>query len=375
MLKRVIKVLIIFVSVVLVFVIGFVLTLQIFEYRPKDLTELEVMNNLDDSSENYVSLDTTIKILTFNTGYASLSNTEDFVMDGGEKGRMDSIELVEANIQGIKDILTASNADIYLLQEVDVDSSRSYHTAQLEAYQTLINYPTTLGYNYRCIFVPFPFSFGQMMGSVNSGIVSMINFYTDDASRVQLPGSFSWPISLANLKRCLVVSRLKIQNTDKELVVINVHLSAYDDGSMRLQEMEALREIMADEIALGNYVVVGGDFNQTFPQAYTKTELSDDQVTYEYTYPLKSEDLWVPYPMDDTWFVDNGFQFATDITSPTCRLLHQPLDLVNDDNNQYYVIDGFIVSSNITIERVETINQEFEFSDHNPVEIEIKLIP
>ena len=92
--------------------------------------------------------------MTFNTGYASLSATEDFVMDGGEKGRMDSIEEVQANVDGIISILEEQDADIYLLQEVDDNSARSYYINEVEEYSDAVNMPLTLGYNYRVLFVP-----------------------------------------------------------------------------------------------------------------------------------------------------------------------------------------------------------------------------
>lgn len=373
MIKKSLKLFLLLLVVILVFAIGFIVTLQVSEYNPQETIELEVQNNLSVEDSSFVPLDTTIRILSFNTGYASLSETEDFVMDGGVKGRMDSLEEVESNIDGIKSILVGQNADIYLLQEVDQISDRSYDTDQYSTYADALNMPITIGYNYRVLFVPFPFEIGQMMGNVNSGIVSMINFNVSSATRLQLPGSFSWPLRLANLKRCIVVSRLPIQNSDKEFIVINVHLSAYDDGTMRLQEMEAVKAILEEESNKGNYVLLGGDFNQTFPDAVTISG-SGDSLAYDYYYPLRDPTFWQAFPMENDWFIDNGFQFGVDLTTPTCRLLNHPLNLTNADLNQYYVIDGFIVSSNILIEYVETLDEGFKYSDHNPVQIEIKLI-
>ncbi len=374
MIKKILKIVLALFVLVLVFAIGFVLTLQVFEYTPEDVTVLSVENNLTADELNYVPLNETIKIMTFNTGYASLSATEDFVMDGGEKGRMDSLAEVEENITGITQTLIDQAADIYLLQEVDNISDRSYDTDQYSTYSDALNMPITLGYNYRVLFVPFPFEIGQMMGEVNSGIVSMINYHVDSAERIQLPGSFAWPVSLANLKRCIVVHKLPIVGSDQFLVVINVHLSAYDDGTMRLQEMETLKQIMADEVELGNYVIVGGDFNQTFPDALVSTEIIEGVESYQYLYELKDPTLWQAFPMENDWFIENGFTFGVDTTTPTCRLLNQPYDSINHDNNQYYVIDGFIVSNNISIINVETLNIDFLNSDHNPVVIEVQLI-
>ena len=161
----------------------------------------------------------------------------------------------------------------------------------------------------------------------------------------------------------MLISKYPIKDSDKYLVVINVHLSAYDDGTMRLEEMEALKNIMKEEYDAGNYVIVGGDFNQTFPDAMIDNE--------NYYYELKDSELWQAYPMENDWFIDNGFSFGVDITTPTCRLLNQPYDSVNEDNNQYYVIDGFIISNNLNIVSVNTLDENFVYSDHNPVKLTV----
>jgi endonuclease/exonuclease/phosphatase family metal-dependent hydrolase len=370
--KRILKILLTLVIVLIVFMVGFIITLQAFEFRPDDITTLTVTDNLENISDNYVNSDESLTIITFNTGYASLSETEDFVMDGGEKAKMDTEAEVIENLEGISSILENNPADIYLLQEVDVDSHRSYSINQLDYYHDILGKSSVLAYNYRCIFVPFPLSLDQMMGKVNSGIVTFSDYHTESAERHQLPGSFDWPVSLANLKRAMLITKYPIKNSEKYLVVINVHLSAYDDGTMRLQEMEALKQVMQDEYEAGNYVLVGGDFNQTFPAAYTID--GDNGEIINYYYELKDENFWQAYPMEEDWLIGNDFSFGADITTPTCRLLHQPYDSVNLENNQYYVIDGFILSNNLTINDITTLDQDFIYSDHNPVKITVSFI-
>ncbi|MDA3931539.1 MAG: endonuclease [Tenericutes bacterium] len=369
--KKAFKIVLIISTVFIVFIMGFVLTLHLFEFKPENVTELTI--NDDDKDYSQISTDTSFTVLSFNIGYASLSQTEDFVMDGGSKARMDTIAEVEDNIEGIKSILLRENSDIYLLQEIDVDSNRSYNINQYEIFHETLGLSSSLAYNYRSIFVPFPLNPSQMMGKVNSGIATFSSFETSDANRIQLPGSFPWPVRLANLKRALLVTRHPIDNSESELVVINVHLSAYDDGSMRKLESEKLQEIMLEEKEKGNYVLVGGDFNQSFPSALSSFTNQDD---YEYNplYELNSNDLWEAFPLDPEWFNENQFQLVTDVLIPTCRLLHQPYDIENPENNQYYLIDGFIVSDNINVNGIETLDEDFKYSDHNPVKITITLV-
>ncbi len=363
MLKRLLKLLLLLVVIVVAAAAAFVVTLQVTEFNP---AETETLGVAVDPLSSYAPVEAesgvSIKIMTWNLGYASLSETEDFVMDGGQKGRMDSIGEVVSNINGIGQTLVDTAANVYFLQEVDEGSDRSYGTLQVSTYAELLSRPSVFGVNYRCLFVPFPFDLKQMMGKVESGILTLSDYIMEDPVRIQLPGAFSWPLRLANLKRCITVVRTPIQGSDQFLVLINVHLSAYDDGTMRIQEMTALRRVMEDEYEAGNYVVVGGDFNQTFPDAVTEV----DGVA-EYHFPLKDPSYWEAFAMDGAWFTEHGWQYGIDMTTPTCRLLNRPLDLVDDANNQYYLIDGFIVSPNITIESVETLDLAFHHSDHNPV--------
>lgn len=356
--KFTIKVLIVLLSFVGI-ILGY---FTIVEYRPKDVEELLISNNV----ETMVELDQDISILTFNIGYAGLGKDEDFVLDGGKKSRPDSKDVVEFYLEGIKNLLITHQSDIYLLQEVDLNSRRSYYINEYKTIKESLgnDYNSTFAYNYKAKFVPFPVSFTNYLGKVESGILTFTKYQIKSSHRYQLPGAFAWPVRTVNLKRAMMVNVLPIKNSTKELVVVNLHLSAYDgDGSLRAQEMKMLKDFLIEQTSLGNYVIVGGDFNQTFPDAKN-------------IYRIKKPEYYVPYQIEDD-FLPSGYTFAIDISKPvkpTCRLLNEPYNKTSP-NTQYYIIDGFIVSNNIVINKVETIDHDFQYSDHNPVSISIKLLP
>ena len=333
----------------------FIATLQVTEYRPAEVESIEVINQ----AAAKVQPDCTIRLVTFNIGYAALSETEDFVMDGGTRSKPDSKDMVTENLSGIKAFVEGTRADILLFQEVDIASNRSFRINQMdELMASLPGYAYLYAPNFRVAYVPFPPSVGNMIGKVESGLVTASRFMMNDPVRIQLPGEFAWPVRLANLKRALIVSRLPVEGTEKELVLINGHLSAYDDGSMRAQEMARLKAIMVEEYGKGNYVIVGGDFNQTFPEADGLFPVTD---TSNFVAPV--------IPAD---FLPAGFRFAVDLTLPTSRLLNKPYNPA-DPTTQYYLIDGFIISDNITLKSVATVNMNFRYSDHNPVILEVAL--
>jgi endonuclease/exonuclease/phosphatase family metal-dependent hydrolase len=364
---RILNILKRFLIVIILFAVIFVGTLTVFEYKPKDVENVIIENNQDVR----VKLNESMTFMTFNIGYAGLGENEDFVLDGGTNGIPENKDIVLDYLAGIQETLLEYPVDFYLLQEVDLKSRRSYKINQLDDIHEDLgtSYSYQFAYNFKSLLVPFPLSLTDYIGYVESGIATFANFRVEESKRFQFPGEFSWPLRVANLKRAMMVSRLEIEGSTKELVIVNLHMSAYDgDGSLRAQEMQFLRDFMEIEKDLGNYVVVGGDFNQTFPEANG-------------IYPV-TQDFYEAFPIEND-FLPNGYSFMVDLTKPTCRLLNQPYD-PSSANTQYYIIDGFIVSSNIEVEKFQdtqtvagalTIDLEFENSDHNPVVMKIKLLP
>ena len=124
-------------------------------------------------------------------------------------------------------------------------------------------------------------------------------------------------------------------------------------------QSQQLREFLAAEYEKGNYVVAGGDWNQIFPNSET-------------AWPNTHQELWTPGYLDEAELTA-GWRYVWDESVPTCRLLNQPYDPTDAENTQYYVIDGFLVSPNLAVESVETLDEGFSYSDHNPVLLTLTL--
>ena len=346
---RIIKVFLGLVLLVVLAAGGLLGYLSLTEYRPDDIEPLEVVQA---ARKDNVRVGERLDVLSFNTGYCGLGREQDFFMDGGSMVRPRSEEDVRANLNGILSELVRQNVDIYLLQEVDFDSWRSYYTNQADTYRHGLSLNMACAYNFKCEFVPYPW---PPLGKVESGLVTFTGLNVTEATRESLPVPFSWPVSMANLKRCLLIERVPVEGTDRELVIINLHLEAYDDGEGKRAQTEQLMQILAAEYRNGNYVIAGGDFNQTFEGAAS--------------YPLLDESFWQPgkvYVSD----LPNGFSFVYDDATPTCRLLNKPYD-GERKNAQFYVIDGFIVSDNLKVNLIETVDLNFQYSDHNPVLLQV----
>lgn len=342
-------------GMVLLFLAGILLLaliwLTIREYRPEAEETLAVPSGSETPAPG-----SSLEILTFNTGYAGLDKTQDFFMDGGSQVQPDSRQEVEENLQGIAGILKEHPADVYFLQEVDLDSKRSYRIDQQAYYQENLDLPGVFACNFKCDFIPYPL---PPIGKVESGILTMTDLAVSSASRISLPESFSWPVKTCNLKRCMLETRIPLTGTDRELVLINFHLEAYDSGEGKILQSQMLAEKLQKEYEAGNYVIAGGDFNQTF-EGIDK-------------YPLKDTDNWAPGVIGEDSLPEH-FSFAVDDSYPTCRLLNEPYS-GSFDTSQVYVLDGFLVSDNIKVNQVSVINTDFAYTDHQPVRLEVRLLP
>ena len=175
------------------------------EYVPMAYEELEITTDGDTS---YIRQGQELSVLTWNIGYCGLGKDADFFMDGGKSVTSADENTVLENMLDIKKFIRDQNPDLIMLQEVDTNSERTYHINETKY---LAASESVHALNYSCVYVPYPI---PPIGQVNSGLFTTTNLYISSAERVALPCPFSWPVSAANLKRCLLVSYLPIKGTN-----------------------------------------------------------------------------------------------------------------------------------------------------------------
>ncbi len=348
--KRLFNTILIVILIIIVFLVGLLVFLTVTEYRPEAVEAATALS--EDDAAGALQAGQTLDVLSWNIGYAGLGAGSDFFMDGGTHARAADKDTVQRYLGGIADTIRDLGCDLVLLQEVDTDSARTY---RINEAAVLAEGDAVYAVNYACPFVPIPF---PPMGRVNAGLLTVSGYDIGEAERISLPCPFSWPLSTANLKRCLLVSRLGIEGGG-ELVLVNLHLEAYDDGEGKLAQTRQLMVFLEAEYDKGNYVIAGGDFNQVFPGSLER-------------YPNAHPELWIPGVLEEA-ALPECFRYVFDAETPTCRLLNQPYDPADTENTQYYVIDGFIVSPNVTVEAAETMDLGFADSDHNPVRLRVTL--
>ncbi|MBQ9708467.1 MAG: endonuclease [Firmicutes bacterium] len=362
MVKQILKIIGLIVGIVVV-AVGILLGwLTAGEYRPADIEELSVSQAASDPGAGELSPGDSFKIMSWNIGYGALGDNADFFMDGGDSVMTADEERVSSNLDGIISHIKSEDPNIVFLQEADRDSKRSHHVDEVSTIASAFEnqYASTFANNFKVPFVPYPL---PPIGKVDSGLLTLSEYEISQSARISLPCPFSWPIRTANLKRCLMADRIPVSG-GKELVVINLHLEAYDNGEGKIAQTNALLDVLNEERSKGNYVIAGGDFNQTFDNIDSGA------------YPVL-EGMWQPGSISANDFGE-GWSLLMDASVPTCRSLDRPLAGLDDSARdpsvfQYYMIDGFIVSDNLEVSGLKTQGLGFENTDHNPVVMKVKI--
>jgi endonuclease/exonuclease/phosphatase family metal-dependent hydrolase len=341
---------------IVLYIIGIVITLFLlfllyFTVRDYNPDEKQIIESNRDASELQKD---TFDILIWNIGYAGLGEDMSFFYDGGDRVRTTK-ERAKENLRGIvKEISAKRHSDFILIQEVDLSSKRSYHINQFRQINSHLN--EFSGYfvlNYHVQFVPVPPT--SPMGKVKSGLATFTRYSPQEVTRYDFPGKYAWPKSLFMLDRCFLVSRFHLKN-DRDLLVINTHNSAYDNGKLKEQEMSYLKDYLLKEYGKGNYIITGGDWNQYPPGADTLPEIRK-------RFPVNQASVIG----DD--FMPSGWQWMFDQGTATNR----SLDKLLNDGTQKSIIDFYLVSPNIIPLKVKTSELNFKYSDHQPVSLEFKL--
>lgn len=300
-------------------------------------------------------IDDTLTIISWNTGYFGLGAEMDFFYEGGNMVRPTKVLYEKYRKAALERIQSFDTAAFIFLQEVDTQSSRSYFDNQLNAIKTILpDYLDFYGANYNA-WVPVPPL--EPMGKVRAGLVTLSKFNPVSAKRISFESSYSWPMRLFQLKRCFLELRFNTKD-GKELVLINTHNSAFSDAAaLREKELNSLKTIMLDEYMKGNYVIVGGDWNQNPPDFDTTLLLP----TY------KSKRIYPGIPDN---LIPKGWVYAFDPSHTTNRDVDVPY---MEGSTFSTLIDFFVLSPNLRLQSIKTIPTGYREADHQPVVLRIVL--
>ncbi len=346
-------------GVIALVLIGYVSYFLISFGRIEDHYKLTVGRNSDFDASKTVKTGETYGIMSYNIGFGAYSYDFDFFMDGGTKSWAASEDAVYRNINGSFDKVKSKDPEFLFLQEVDENSTRTYHINELEFVNLLLKpYNFTYAYNYyHSPYIFYPIL--EPHGTITSGLATYSKFSVESAERRSLPISESIS-KVVDLDRCYSISKVPMEN-GKYLVLFNVHLSAYgSDDSVREGQTSMLFGDMKAEYDAGNYVICGGDFNH-------------DLITEE---GQPGYSTWAcPFPRS---VIPEHFSLAMDLLGEenknklqmTCRDCNEPY---TRGHTNEFIVDGFIVSDNVSVLDYKNLNTGYIYSDHEPVHMKFKL--
>ena len=301
-----------------------------------------------------------LKITSWNVGFGAYSDDYSFFMDGGSESRAYSADAARGNIQYAIDFIAAEDADLMLFQEVDFDSTRSYHVDERAMIEDAFaqRFSSDFAVNYHSSYLLYPIL--KPHGASNSGILTLSSARIDAAERRSLPieGGFR---KFLDLDRCYSVSRIPVSG-GRTLCLFNLHLSAYTaDGSIATQQLELLLQDMQQERDAGNYVIAGGDFNK---------DIWGDSGAIMGV-PGQNYSWAQPFP---TALLPEGFTLvdSLDAAHPVASCRDTGAPYVKGETYEV-TLDAFIVSDNISVQRCAVLDSGFKSTDHNPIMMEFVL--
>ena len=350
--------------------------LQSGHERIYDYKFLQIVNK---NKNNTVMLDTTLDCITYNMSYGIMDpdftyfRAENKMANGnstkGGSSRATSKERVIINANGSAELVgkgVNSSVDFILFQNIDVDSTRSYYVDQknilAESLSTMAGVFAEAGKsNY--VFSPI----SSPLGRTDSRMATFSNKYIGHRIRYSLPSNSEFMSKYGTNDNCVILTRVRTVS-NKMLSIINVNVDIYEDEDIRQKDLEAILRIMDFEHnTMGNYCLVGGTFG--FLLNGTSGAFLNNMQS-----PAWGKQL--PESFNESILKNIGFRITSDEIA-----LDQGIGTVRDMSVAYNkggsyeaIVDGFIVSKDISVEKTAVIDNGYLYSSHNPVKITFRLL-
>ena len=302
-----------------------------------------------------VPRNTELTVTSWNIGFGAYESDYGFFMDGGHESWAWSKDRLNTNLNEIGRLLASQNSSFYLIQEVDMDATRSYHVDEREVLTSAL---PSLGYtwaqNYDSPFLFYPFY--QPHGASKSCLMTFSRAKITEGMRVELPVESGFT-KLLDLDRCYSRQYIPVEN-GKTLVLYNLHLSAYtSDGTIATEQLNLLLADMQAEYEKGNYCIAGGDFNKDL-LGNSKEIFHVEAADYNWGQPI-------PEGTFDKVNISLVAPFDAASPVPSCR----NADSAYHEGQYVLTVDGFLVSDNVSVVSAGVVDTGFAYSDHNPVEM------
>ena len=254
-----------------------------------------------------------------------------------------------------------------MLQEVDVNSTRTYYVDERKILKDVMsNYAEIFAETGHSKYVFAPLT--SPVGRYSSGLLTYSMFDVDYAIRYSLPSNNEFPSKYTSNDNCISVVKCLLAGSGEQtqLVLINVDLSINEDSQIRENCLAEVYKYMQTEVERGNYVIVGGSFSYSL---YGKDGVFENK--------MKTPDWCTNLPecFNETKLNELNCRIVKDLIAVELKT-----GTIRDSSVKYKkgetfeaITDGFIVSNNVIVEKIEVMDNEFLYSAHNPVRLTFRL--
>ena len=198
----------------------------------------------------------------------------------------DGLELLAAKI-------TAMDADILLLQEVDTDSKRS---AYIDQVQWLLD-NTAMNYGVYASMWEVQFVPSDGLGRVNTGNAILSRWPLSEAERIQLSlrGDQDDLVRAFYVRRNVL--RAKVNYPGSLFWAVDIHASAFSNDDTKQKQYVEFKDVLDELNAQGEHFVAGGDLNELPPGAVKNNYCDNDRCPDE----SPEEDEGCDFSNETTW--------------------------------------------------------------------------
>jgi len=356
MMRKLLKIFFVLLMIIILIIETYLIYLFVTYGRIEDNARLTID---DGASPGKITAGKEYTIVTQNMGFGAYSDDYTFFMDGGKESRAQSAEAVLENTEGLISDINKLKPDFLFFQEVDLDATRSYHINQYDLLRDEFNEfdsVKSICYDSSYLFYPILEPHGKSLSSIST----FSKYGIESSLRRSLP--VATDISkFFDLDRCYSVTSVPVDN-GKTLYLYNVHLSAYGGSpEIRDGQIDMLIDDMNEKINKGDYVICGGDFNHDFTGNSSKL-LNKGEFDFGWAQPFPINKLTKDILLCKS--------YSSNKLIPTTRNADIPYE---EGVSFVAIIDGFLVSSNITTKDLINVDNKFKYSDHNPVRMKFVL--
>ncbi len=317
-----------------------------------------------------------IKVVTWNMRFG-IGRFPFFGDSCGERVIADE-ETVSHTMQAIADSLNTINADIVLLQEVDLESKRSGYWNQIQYLldNTYLNYGAYASM-WEADYIPT-----DGLGRINTGNAILSKYALDSAERIQLNlrTDQSDLIQYFYLRRNILKAEIPgLGIGQKKFFAVNIHATAFATDDTKQQHVDKFIDVLESIHSEGDFFISGGDLNAVPPGAiidYCEQDMClGDNYHSEGSNPYHKEGSYFQNFIGEPDILEplyESFKPAIEFSSRNLpeHFTHAPsTGMIDEDTYQKYDRKIDYLFTNLNWEDNSGITHQgfWELSDHMPL--------